>query len=83
MKKDPAYSYLLSTAAAFGSAAPGGQLQAEHDRLPVVSVGALNPDLRSIALFSNAGDGRVAYVSREDCERCADVLKEMLAGVTA
>src|ERR1700709_2152362 len=31
----------------------GGQLQAEHGRLPVVSVGALNPDLSTIALFSN------------------------------
>ena len=28
----------------------------ERDVLPVISVGALNPDLRSIALFSNAGD---------------------------
>ena len=27
-----------------------------RDVLPVVSVGALNPDLRSVALFSNAGD---------------------------
>ncbi len=34
----------------------GGQVSAERDVLPVVSVGALNPDLRSIALFSNAGD---------------------------
>ena len=36
---------------------PGGQCRTrEHDVLPVVSVGALNPDLHSIALFSNAGD---------------------------
>ncbi|HEX8095946.1 S8 family peptidase [Jatrophihabitans sp.] len=28
----------------------------ERDVLPVISVGALNPDLESIALFSNAGD---------------------------
>ena len=35
----------------------GGKYNAvERDVLPVVSVGALNPDLRSIALFSNAGD---------------------------
>ncbi|MEO6503872.1 MAG: S8/S53 family peptidase [Jatrophihabitantaceae bacterium] len=35
----------------------GGQWNAvERDVLPVISVGALNPDLRSIALFSNAGD---------------------------
>jgi subtilisin family serine protease len=34
----------------------GGQVPAEHAVVPVVSVGALNPDQRSIALFSNAGD---------------------------
>lgn len=35
----------------------GGKLNpVERDVLPVISVGALNPDLRSIALFSNAGD---------------------------
>ncbi|HEY0166845.1 MAG TPA: S8/S53 family peptidase [Jatrophihabitans sp.] len=35
----------------------GGQWNAvEPNVLPVISVGALNPDLRSVALFSNAGD---------------------------
>jgi subtilisin family serine protease len=35
----------------------GGQWNpVQHGMLPVVSVGALNPDLRSVALFSNAGD---------------------------
>jgi subtilisin family serine protease len=35
----------------------GGQWNpVERDVLPVISVGALNPDLRSVALFSNAGD---------------------------
>ncbi|MDQ1740291.1 MAG: hypothetical protein QOE53_1943, partial [Pseudonocardiales bacterium] len=35
----------------------GGQWNAvQRDVLPVISVGALNPDLRSVALFSNAGD---------------------------
>jgi len=34
----------------------GGQVEAERDVLPVLSVGALNPDLRSVALFSNAGN---------------------------
>jgi hypothetical protein len=35
----------------------GGQWNpVERNVLPVISVGALNPDLRSIALFSNAGD---------------------------
>ncbi|HEV2885847.1 MAG TPA: S8/S53 family peptidase, partial [Jatrophihabitans sp.] len=35
----------------------GGQWNpVQPDVLPVISVGALNPDLRSIALFSNAGD---------------------------
>jgi subtilisin family serine protease len=35
----------------------GGQWNAvQPNVLPVISVGALNPDLRSVALFSNAGD---------------------------
>jgi hypothetical protein len=34
----------------------GGQVAAGRAVVPVVSVGALNPDQRSIALFSNAGD---------------------------
>jgi len=33
-----------------------GEVVPERDVLPVVSVGALNPDLRSVALFSNAGN---------------------------
>jgi subtilisin family serine protease len=36
---------------------PGGVVPAaHHDAVPLVSVGALNPNLRSVALFSNAGN---------------------------
>jgi subtilisin family serine protease len=35
---------------------PGGVVPAaEHDAVPLISVGALNPNRRSVALFSNAG----------------------------
>jgi subtilisin family serine protease len=35
----------------------GGQVaSASRDEVPLISVGALNPDLRTIALFSNEGD---------------------------
>jgi len=42
--------------AGFAPDASGRWNPVRYDMLPVVSVGALNPDLRSVALFSNAGD---------------------------
>ncbi|HST48414.1 S8 family peptidase [Jatrophihabitans sp.] len=42
--------------AGFAPHAGGKWNPVQHNLLPVVSVGALNPDLRSVALFSNAGD---------------------------
>jgi subtilisin family serine protease len=35
---------------------PGSPMPVTRDRAPIVSVGALNPDRRTSALFSNAGD---------------------------
>ncbi|MGI8882214.1 MAG: S8/S53 family peptidase [Jatrophihabitans sp.] len=40
---------------------PGTQLPAAHDAVPVVSVGARNPDDKTIALFSNQGDWVSCY----------------------
>jgi subtilisin family serine protease len=42
--------------AGFAPHAGGKWNPVQPDMLPVISVGALNPDLRSVALFSNAGD---------------------------
>ena len=42
--------------AGFAPHADGQWNAVQRDLLPVISVGALNPDLRSVALFSNAGD---------------------------
>ena len=42
--------------AGFAPHAGGQSNPVQCDVLPVISVGALNPDLRSVALFSNAGD---------------------------
>ena len=40
---------------------PGSQLPARRNAVPVISVGALNPDGKTIALFSNQADWVVCY----------------------
>jgi subtilisin family serine protease len=47
--------------AGFAPNAEGPVTSTEPDVLPVISVGALNPDGRSIALFSNAGDWVICH----------------------